>query len=102
DYLAAKIFSPSCDNAFEFIFVLDLLGIVDGYQLFVKSKLHKSIHGLPVGSLRKLFACDTIGKPRNVNDPLIGIQELRLSSRPILGLDDQRRQSAMSGGKAGR
>ena len=56
---------------------------------------------LPEGPLRQLLSGDAIRKAGNVDDLLLGIQELRLSARHVLGLDYQRGQAAVSGGQAG-
>src|SRR4051794_9705327 len=78
DDLAAQVAALAGDDPLQPIVGLDTVGIVDGDEFLARN---------------------TIGKARDVNDPLVGVEEVRLAARRSLRLQDERRQRAMRGGE---
>jgi len=101
NHLAAQVTVAACDHFLQTILVLDLGRVLDTNKLFIEAKLNERVDGLAIGTFGELFAGDAVGKPGNVHDPLVGIEELRLSSGPVLGFDDERRERPVSGRQTG-
>jgi hypothetical protein len=68
----------------------------------LKPKLNKRIDSLAVRATGKLIAANAVWETGHVDDQLVGVEKLRLAARPVLGLDDERRQSAMGRREASR
>ena len=102
DRLAAEIAALAGDDAFQPVLGLDLVGVFDGDQLLVEPELHERVDRLAIGPLGQLLAGDAVGKSGDVDDPLVGVEELRLPAGRSLGFDDERRQRAMRRRQAGR
>ncbi len=102
DDLAAEIAALAGHDAFQLLVGFDFVGVVDRDELLAESELHERVHGLAIGPLGQLVARDAVGKSRNVDDALVGVEKLRLSARRSLGFDDERRQRAMRRRQTGR
>jgi hypothetical protein len=74
---------------------------VSSIVLLVEAELHQRINGLAERALRKVLARDAVGKAGDIDDPLVGVEELRLASRAILGFDNERGQRPVSRGQTG-
>ena len=100
DDLAAQVAALAGDHPLQPILGLHIVGLVDGDEFLVEPELHQGLHGLPVRALRQLLAGNAVGKARDVDDPLVGVEKVRLAARRALGLDDERGERAMRGGEA--
>lgn len=102
DHLAAQIRRPTRHHPLEPLARLDLVGIFDCREFLIEAKLHERLDGLSIRALRELVAGDAIGKARDVDNPLVRVEKLRLATRSILGLDDERGERPVRGRQSGR
>ena len=89
-YSAGGQNAAQCGLAFNFIRVFD------GDQLFLKSELHQCIAGLAVSTIREILTGDSIWKTGNVDNLLVRVKKLRLTTRLTLGFNNKSRQAAVS------
>ena len=95
DDLATEIAALARHDAFQLVLGLDFLCVFNRDQLLAEPELHERVHRLAIGPLGQLLAGDAIGESGNVDDALVGVEEVRLPARRSLRFDDERRQRAM-------
>ena len=86
------------DNTLYLVALFLPTGIFNLDQFFVETERNEHIDRLAIDTVGKLLTGDAVGKTGDIDYALVDVQELRLPSGCVFGLDDQRGQAGSQAG----